>query len=557
LCRRRSGRSAVSRALHGPDSAELIFQPTSPSRVRRVAAEQGSPTRIERALLSVDDKSGLAAFARGLSELHVELWATGGTRRSLTEGQVPVRPAEDLTGIASWFGGRIKTLHPGLLGGILAPRTDAGRAELAEHGLLAFDLVVVNFYPFERHLAEHPSANDLEEYVDIGGVTLARAGAKNHAWVTVASDPSDYDPLLAELRSHAGSVSAESRRRLAVRAFDRCTAYDAAIARGLGRAAGVPAQFPEEIVLRREPLRLRYGENPHQKAAAYGASSPAGAGLTPAPFAVLKGEGLSFTNLLDIDTALSIVGEFDAPTAAVVKHATPCGVASGATVTQALERAIATDPVARYGCAVAVNRPIGPSDPTALKGVFVDLLAAPQFDPVALESLGRRAKVKLVRSAAPVPQPGRWEAKSALGRLLLQEVDVRQLQPAELKHVTGPEVSPEQRRAFDFAWRVVRHAKSNAIVLVQGDATVGVGSGQPTRVKAAELACEVAGDRAKGAVLASDAFFPFPDGVEIAGRAGVAAIIQPGGSLRDPEVIATANRYGISMYFTGWRVFRH
>jgi len=362
--------------------------------------------------------------------------------------------------------------------------------------------------------------------------------------------------LLAELRANHGTVGAESRRRLAVRAFERCTAYDAAIARGLGRSAAPSEPFPEEVVFRREPVRLRYGENPHQKAAAYGEVSP-GAGLTPSPFALLKGDALSFTNLLDIDTALSIVAEFSAPTAAVVKHATPCGVASGSTMTEALERAIATDPVARYGCAVAVNRPVGPDDPAALKGVFVDLLAAPEFHPSALETLGRRAKVKLVRTAPPTLAPGRWEAKSALGRLLLQEVDVRQLVPTDLKHITGPEASAEQLRALDFAWRVVRHAKSNAIVLANASSTVGIGSGQPTRVKAVQLACEVAGDRAKGSVLASDAFFPFPDGVEIAGRAGVVAILQPGGSLRDKEVIETAERYGISMYFTGWRVFRH
>jgi len=521
-----------------------------------VAGEQASRTRIERALLSVDDKTGLTAFARGLSELGVELWATGGTRRSLTEEHVSARPAEELTGIASWFGGRIKTLHPGILGGILAPRTEDGRKELAERGLLPFDLVTVNFYPFERHLAERPGADDLEEFVDIGGVTLARAGAKNHAWVTVVSDPSDYETLLAELRAHAGTVGAETRRRLAVRAFERCTAYDAAITRGLGRASSPAEPFPDEVVFRREPIRLRYGENPHQKAAAYGAVSP-GAGLTPSPFTVLKGDALSFTNLLDVDTALSIVAEFSTPTAAVVKHATPCGVASGASVAEALEKAIATDPMARYGCAVAVNRPLGADDPAALKGVFVDLLAAPEFHPGALEALGRRAKVKVVRTVPPTLAQGRWEAKSALGRLLLQEVDVRQLVPSELKHITGPEVSAEQLRTLDFAWRVVRHAKSNAIVLAKGSSTVGVGSGQPTRVKASELACDVAGDRAKGAVLASDAFFPFPDGVEVAGRAGVAAIVQPGGSLRDPEVIAAAERYGISMYFTGWRVFRH
>jgi len=521
-----------------------------------VAAETASRTRIERALLSVDDKSGLAPFASGLADLGVELWATGGTRRALEDALLEVHPAEELTGIASWFGGRIKTLHPGLLGGILAPRTKAGLKELEDRGLLPFDLVAVNFYPFERHLAEHPGANDLEEFIDVGGVTLARAGAKNHAWVTVVSDPAAYEPVLAELRENGGTVSAETRRRLAVAAFERCTSYDEAIAAGLLPAAPSSDRFPEKLVFRRESIRLRYGENPHQKAAAYGAVA-AGAGLRPSPFSMVKGEGLSFTNLLDIDTALAIVGEFSAPAAAVVKHATPCGVASGPTVAEALENAIATDPVARYGCAVAVNQPLGPDDPAALKGVFVDLIAAPEFHPAALEALERRAKVKVVRTAPPAPVPGRWEAKSALGRLLLQEADVRQIAPAELKHITGPAATSEQLHTLDFAWRVVRHAKSNAIALAQGSATVGIGSGQPTRVKASALACEVAGARAKGSVLASDAFFPFPDGVEVAGRAGVAVIVQPGGSLRDPEVIATAEEYGISMYFTGWRVFRH
>jgi len=542
----------------GPAASEnLISRPSSPFRVRRVATEQASRTRVERALLSVDDKSGLVAFARGLAELGVELWATGGTRRSIEAEHVPVRPAEELTGVGSWFQGRIKTLHPGLLGGILAPRTEAGRKELSERKLLPFDLVTVNFYPFERHLAEHPGADDLEEFVDIGGVTLARAAAKNHAWVTIVSDPSEYEPVLAELRSNSGTVGADTRRRLAVRAFERCTSYDAAIASGLGRAAAPTDRFPDEVVFRREPVRLRYGENPHQKAATYSAVAPAGAGLSGRPFTVLKGEGLSFTNLLDVDTALSTVGEFSEPSAAIVKHATPCGVASGATLAEALERAVATDPVARYGCAIAVNRPFGPDDPATLKGVFVDLLAAPEFHPAALEALGRRAKVKLVRTSPPTLDPGRWEAKSALGRLLLQEADVRSLVPTDLKRITGPAATPEQLRSLDFAWRVVRHAKSNAIVLAQGTATVGIGSGQPTRVKAAELACEVAGDRAKGSVLASDAFFPFPDGVEAAGRAGVSVIVQPGGSLRDPEVIATVEKYGMSMYFTGWRVFRH
>jgi phosphoribosylaminoimidazolecarboxamide formyltransferase/IMP cyclohydrolase len=520
-----------------------------------VATEQAARTRVGRALLSVDDKTGLGPFARGLAELGVELWATGGTRRALAEAHVPVRPAEELTGIASWFGGRVKTLHPGLLGGILAPRTEDGRKELAERKLLPFDLVVVNFYPFERHLAEHPGASDLEEYVDIGGVTLARAAAKNHAYVTVVSDPSEYELVLAELRSSGGTVSADTRRRLAVRAFERCTSYDGAIARGLRPATPSTGPFPDEIVFRREPIRLRYGENPHQNAATYGATAQAG--LAPRPFTVLKGEGLSYTNFLDVDTALAVVGEFASPAAAVVKHATPCGVASASTLREAIALAVATDPVARYGCVVAVNRPLGEGDPAALKGVFVDLLVAPEFHPAALEALGHRAKVKVVRTAPASPDASRWEAKSALGRLLLQEADLRQLGPNDWKHITGPEISEEQRRSLEFAWKVVRHAKSNAIVLAQGSATVGIGSGQTSRVKASEIAVEVAGARAKGAVLASDAFFPFPDGVEVPGKAGVSAILQPGGSIRDPEVIATAERYGISMYFTGWRVFRH
>ncbi len=520
-----------------------------------MASEDGPPVRVERALLSVDDKTGVADLARGLADLRVELWATGGTRKAIADAGVPVGAAEDLTGVSAWFGGRVKTLHPALLGGILAPRTEAGAREMQERALRPFDLVVVNFYPFERHLAERPDATDREEFIDIGGVTLARAGAKNHAWVTVLTDPADYGPLLAELRGNGGAVSAATRERLAGKAFRRTTAYDAAIADALAPDDGAEP-FPEEVRFRREPVRLRYGENPHQRAAVYRRLGGAPASRAR-PFEVLKGDALSFTNLLDLDTALAIVGEFPGPTAAVVKHATPSGVASGATVREALQRAIATDPVARYGCAVAVNRPLGPDDPGALKGVFVDLLAAPEVAPEALEILGRRPKVKVVRTVPPsLDDPG-WEAKSALGRLLLQERDRRSLVPAEFKLVTTTEASPEAKCALDFAWRVVRHAKSNAIVLAHGPITVGIGSGQPTRVKAVELACEVAGDRSRGAVLASDAFFPFPDGIEVAGKAGVAAVIQPGGSLRDPEVIAAAERYGIAMYFTGWRVFRH
>lgn len=518
-------------------------------------AERETP--IRRALLSVHDKTGLRELAARLAEGGVELWATEGTRRGLADLGAPIRAAEELTGIGAWFGGRIKTLHPGILGGILAPRTAAGAQELADRGLVAFDLVVVNFYPFEEHLAAAPTAPDREEFIDIGGVTLARAAAKNHDGVAVLTDPAQYGPFLEEFARRNGAVSAPTRRGLAVRAFERCTEYDAAIAAGIGAPGGPPERFASPLVFRREKMALRYGENPHQAAAVYGGVPPGALGFRGAPIDLVKGEGLSFTNLLDLDTALGIVSEFSLPTAAVVKHATPCGVASGATAREALEGAIATDPVARYGCAIALNRPVTPDDLAALHGVFVDLLAAPAFAPEARAQLDRRPKIKLVRADPFDPDVPRWEAKSALGRVLVQEADRRQLAPGEFRAVTAQTASPEERCALDFAWRVVRHAKSNAIVLAQGSRTVGIGSGQPTRVKAVELAVEVAGPRARGAVLASDAFFPFADGVEVAGRAGVRAILQPGGSLRDADVIAAAERHRMAMHFTGWRVFRH
>jgi phosphoribosylaminoimidazolecarboxamide formyltransferase/IMP cyclohydrolase len=521
-----------------------------------VPPESDGLVAVRRALLSVSDPTGLAEFSRVLVRHSVDLVATAGTRARLVDAGVPARAAEDLTGVGSWFGGRIKTLHPGLLGGILAPRTEAGLAELREHHLEPIDLVAVNFYPFDRHRAERPEAIDLEEYVDIGGVTLARAAAKNHNALAILTDPGQYGAVAVELDGHQGRLTAGTRRRLAVEAFERTAEYDRAIASGLGRRPS-PEGFPERVEFLREPIELRYGENPHQRAAVYRLGGAAGAFMPGTPFESVKGAALSFTNLLDLDTALSIVSEFEVPTAAVVKHATPCGVASGPTVVAALERAIATDPVARYGCVVAVNRPIGGDAIPPLHGIFVDLLAGPEFAADAVAALDRRAKIKLVRVVPPSFDGSRWEARGALGRLLLQESDRRPLLPTDLRAVTRDMASADELASLEFAWRVVRHAKSNAVVLARGDETVGLGAGQPTRVKAVELAVEVAGDRAKGSVLASDAFFPFADGVEAAGRAGIRAILQPGGSVRDPEVLAAAEKWRIAMYFTGWRVFRH
>ncbi|MCI4324939.1 MAG: bifunctional phosphoribosylaminoimidazolecarboxamide formyltransferase/IMP cyclohydrolase [Thermoplasmata archaeon] len=523
-----------------------------------MAPDSEGRVALRRALLSVSDQSGLLELAKALAGHSVELVATSGTRAALSDPDLRVRSAEELTGVGAWFGGRIKTLHPGLLGGILAPRTEEGTAELQRRSLVPIDLVVVNFYPFEAGLREKPNRPDPEELVDVGGVTLARAAAKNHKWVAVLTDPSDYAAVSAELDQTRGSLSAATRLRLARLAFERTARYDRAISAGLAPSSiAGPTPFPETATFRKDPLRLRYGENPHQATAAYGLALPEGV-LSPWPLELRKGDSLSYTNLLDLDTALATVSEFPTPTAAVVKHATPCGVASGATVREALERAIATDPVARYGCVIAVNRPVEADAPEALKGVYVDLLGAPAFDPAAEAALSRRSKLKLVRVDPPAIDRPRWEAHSATGRLLLQETDRRQLVPSEFRLVTaGAPATPHEACALDFAWRVVRHAKSNAIVLADGSKTVGIGAGQATRVKAVELAVGVAGPRAKGSVLASDAFFPFADGVEVAAAAGVRAIIQPGGSLRDPEVIAVAERHGIAMYSTGWRVFRH
>jgi len=523
-----------------------------------VPTEPEGLVRVRRALFSVSDFRGLVPLARRLAALEVEIVATEGTRRRLAADGITARPAEELTGIGSWFGGRLKTLHPGILGGILSPRSPEGDRELAERHLLPIDLVAVNFYPFEARVGTNAGAPDLAEHIDIGGVTLARAAAKNFESVVVASDPEDYPSLEKELEHHHGSVTAATRRSLAARAFARTERYDRIIGTALASAPRPDSSpFPPTLEWLWSDLTLRYGENPHQKAAAYVPLSSTASPLAPAPLEVLQGGGLSYTNLLDLDTALATVAEFGEPAAAVVKHATPSGVASALTLREAIAQAVATDPIARYGCAIAVNRPLDAGDFTPLHNIFVDLLAAPDVTDAGRTVAGRRTKLKLVRIPVPDFDAPAWEVKSAVGRLLVQESDHRRLRPEELRCVTSHTATPEELDALAFAWRVVRHAKSNAIVLAQGHQTVGIGSGQPTRVKAVELAVEVAGPRAPGSVLASDAFFPFADGIEVAGRAGVRAILQPGGSLRDPEVIAAADKAGMAMYFTGWRVFRH
>lgn len=513
---------------------------------------------VRRALLAVSDKTGLVDFARRLASLHVDLVATEGTRAHLRGAGIDSRGVEEAGGTAVAFGGRVKTLHPSILGPILAPRTDEGRAELAAHRLEPIDLVVVNFYPFADRLRAGAAGEALIEAIDIGGVTLARAAAKNAGAVAVVTDPSDYSPVVDELEQHGGGLSSATRRRLAREAFRRTAAYDVEIASGLAAADAPGADpFPDLLLLDRAEMTLRYGENPHQAGAAYHRAAPASAPLPRGTVASEKGSPLSYTNLLDLEAALGLVAEFDRPAAAVVKHALVCGAAAADGLADAVAAALATNPVARYGCAIAVNRPFPPDAVEALRGVFVDVLAAPAFDPEARTALDRRSKLKLVRVEPPDARTPRWELRTAAGYVLVQEVDRRPLLASELKRVTQRAASGAEVEALAFAWRVARHARSNAIVLAQGSRTVGIGSGEPTRVTAVELAVRIAGDRAEGAVLASDAFFPFPDGIDVAGKAGVSAIVQPGGSMRDSEVIAAADRWKMAMYVTGWRIFRH
>jgi len=522
------------------------------------SSRRESGIRIRRALLAAHDTAAFQPLALGLANRGVEIWATAGTQRRLGDAGIPARSTEEITGIQGWFGGRVKTLHPRLMGGVLAPRDESGEAEIRQREILPFDLVAIGLYPFEEVVARGASFEEGIEQIDIGGVTLLRAAAKNHRYVVPVWDPPDGTRVLQEMETSGGFVSAETSRRLAARAFERTVTYDVAISQWLrGGETRTPDPLPEALYLTARSEPLRYGENPHQRAEVLTLTSPPASAFAPWPLGLRKGDPLSYNNLLDLDRGLALAGEFSGPTAVVLKHATPCGVASAPTLEEALQQALETDPVARFGCALVVNTPFPEPAADVLKGIFVDLLAAPGFGPGALERLSRRARVKVVE-ARPVPFGApRWELRSAAGRVLLQEADRRPLRPTELRQVTRAGASPEQIASLDFAWRVVRHARSNAIVLAQGQRTVGIGSGQTSRVGAVQEALRVAGDRARGSVLASDAFFPFPDGLEAAASAGVCAVLQPGGSIRDAEIIEAADRAGLAMYFCGWRAFRH
>ncbi len=516
--------------------------------------------KIKRALLSVSNKEGLVQFARGLAELGVELIATGGTARALGEAGLAVRPIEDVTGFPEILDGRVKTLHPAVHGGILARRDQAHLAELSAQGIAPIDLVAVNLYPFAETVAK-PGTTLAEavEQIDIGGVALLRAAGKNFTHVAVVSDPADYSTVLTELQEQ-GNLSKAARQRLALKAFRHTASYDTTISHYL-TSRFEEATFPTTLHLNLTKLTdLRYGENPHQQAALYGL------GVTGSPLGgnLLQGKSLSYNNILDLDAAWRIASDFAAPTLAIIKHGNPCGVASDPNLANAFRAALASDPVSAFGSIVAANRPFDEEVSLALGDLFVEAIAAPAFTSEAREVLAERANCRLLEMSGT--EAFAWEMRGVRSGVLVQEKDsiLRQAQDAiaeedeaDWRVVTERKPTVEELEALRFAWKVAKHVKSNAIVLSQGMATVGVGAGQMSRVDAVRLSVAKAGERARGAVLASDAFFPFPDGVEEAARAGVTAVVQPGGSKGDAAVIEAADALGLAMLFTGVRHFRH
>ena len=513
-----------------------------------------------RALLSVHDKDGLAELARRLVSLGWELVSTGGTLAALHDAGLPAVAVADMTGFPEILDGRVKTLHPSVHGGLLARRDDpAHLAELAAHAITPIDLVVANLYPFETTVRDPAvSLAAAIEQIDIGGPAMIRAAAKNFGSVVVLTDRRDYEPILDDLAT--GSVSTERRRSLAAKAFAHVSAYDAVVAAylgGDGRGA-----LPAEITLAgRKAQDLRYGENPQQRAAAYRrlVPGPAAPGVLDAE--QLAGKALSFNNLLDADAAWAAVGGFPDATVAIVKHTIPCGLATRAVLADAFDLALAGDPVSAFGGIVALNRPVDAETAGRLAEVFFEVIIALDFSPEARQVLERRRHLRLLRMPAPPDGEGNrrppWDVRPIAGGLLVQEPDHSPDGPAAWAVVTRRAPDETEWTDLRFAWVAVRHAKSNAVVLARDNAVVGVGSGQPNRLESVAIAARKAGPRAAGAALASDAFFPFPDGVEAAAAAGVTAVVQPGGSVRDEAVIAAADAAGIAMVFTGVRHFRH
>lgn len=508
-----------------------------------------------RALISVSDKTGVVEFARGLVDLGWEVVSTGGTFKTIKSAGIPAIYVSEVTGFPEILDGRVKTLHPKIHGGILALRTEEHLRQLAEQGIAPIDLVAVNLYPFRQTVSrEGVRLEEAVENIDIGGPAMIRAAAKNHRYVLVVVNPERYPAVLEALR--AGEVGAEMRLALAQEAFAHTAHYDAAIAEYLGGlTAGV--RFVKEMTLAFDLVgTLRYGENPHQQAAFYRDLRTKGPCVANAE--KLHGKELSYNNILDLNAAFELVREFEPPTVVIVKHNNPCGVAQAAAVDEAYRRAFETDPVSAFGGIVAVNRPVDKAAAEEMVKIFLEAVIAPDFTPDALEVLRQKKDLRLLKTGPLTGQTTDWmDVRKVNGGLLIQEVDRKVADRAALKVVTKRAPTDEEIEELLFSFAVVKHVKSNAIVVSKNRQVLGVGAGQMNRVGSARIAFGQAGEKARGAVLASDAFFPFPDTVIEAAKAGIAAIIQPGGSLKDEESIKVCDEYGMAMVFTGMRHFRH
>jgi len=515
--------------------------------------------KISRALISVSDKTGVGEFAAGLAAQGVEILSTGGTAKLLRDKGLKVRDVADLTGFPEMLDGRVKTLHPKVHGGLLAIRSNPEHQDqVKKHGIEFIDLVAVNLYPFEKTAAK-PGVKfeELIENIDIGGPSMIRSAAKNFEDVTVVVDAADYNTVVEEMKANGGCVSRETRARLSRKAFATTAAYDGAISTTLQRLAD--GALPQNLHMNfRKTIDLRYGENPHQKAALYLDPAAAGRGLASAR--QLQGKELSFNNLVDLEAAWRLVSEFDAPTTAIIKHTNPCGIASAATLAESYQRALAVDPVSAFGSVTAFNRLLDGVTAEAMSKLFVEAVVAPSYEAAALDKLASKKNLRLMDMSTAAGDIYGLQLKSVGGGLLVQTPDTAAAKPDEWKCVTERKPTEEELRALVFAWRVTKHVKSNAIVFARDGVVVGLGAGQMSRVDSVKLAVSKARDlkhSLDGTVVGSDAFFPFPDGVEEAAKAGATAIAQPGGSVRDADVIAAANRLGLAMVFTGVRHFRH
>ena len=522
--------------------------------------------RIQRALISVSDKNGIVEFSRALSELGVEIISTGGTAALLRDNKITVKDVSEVTGFPEMMDGRVKTLHPKIHGGILALRDNPEHvAKMKEHGIAPIDLVVVNLYPFEATVARGASFEEIVENIDIGGPSMVRAAAKNHQHVGVVVDAADYNPILAELKQNSGALSPETHFRLFCKAFEHTARYDGAISNYFSSLdqGKKPVRWGKTVNIQIAKIQdMRYGENPHQSAAFY--STQGDTGPTIARAKQFQGKELSFNNILDADAALSTVLEFSETATVAIKHNNPCGVAlSKKSLAESFRKAKACDPVSIFGGVIAFNRPVDEETAKELKEIFLEIVIAPSFTPEAkavLSSAKRLLNIRLLELDIGQPQRGGYDLRRVRGGMLMQDWDTGSVDVRACKVVTQRKPSEEEYQALDFAWRVCRHVKSNTIVFASPDQVLGVGAGQMSRIdstKIAVLRAATHGLNLKGSAVASDAFYPFRDGLDEAANAGAKTVIQPGGSIKDDEVIAAANEHGVAMIFTGMRHFRH